>query len=750
MAIELQPNSVYAYVSLDEQQVFISTGNLTDRGDWSIAAFYNVGDVITYLDALYYCVAQHSGTPPDGNISDYWSALVLVRAGTGTSSVTAQEAYNLALQAYTIAINGTSSIETAEELAIQAYYLAINGTNTANTAYTLAIAGTTAATAVFGLATAGTAAANQALVTANNSFSLAQAAYFIATNGTDRLDDRIDAEIQARLHGDGTTYWAGTAYTDAAIAGIVSGSSGSNYAFNLFVAGTNYTNSLFESVVSPDYGNRLVSGGRVVWLDDYDFRIAPGVVSFSGTALDFSGTDVTLASPDALLDRIDLVVADSTYGTYAVVQGNNSTPPVPPDYNPADQFQITFIPVRAASTQPVVAREWIYREDTEWTTSDSGATINPASTNNPFQGAVDVEGTNVVNNNFVRFQRSTSLDVTNFDIVYLYIRPKASWGTSRSFRFNWETAAGARVGDYYTVRNGVLGWQSATQAYQLVAIPISMFNIPAGQLVQALRITIIGSGTAPGFYIDDVALQSGITQPSDLALPFATTTVKGIVELAQNGESGSNVVVQGDDYRLAAALAGTNAANNAMAVATSAYNIAINGTTSIATVAQNGSQYAFSLYVAGTNYANSIVGGGGGDHVVQGQNVAITELGAGTKSIAVSSITTNTVDWIGPSVGAIGTSAYAGTVNVDFGSSAYKSISLTGNLHLTFSNMSQGRGVSVRLIGDSSDRTLGFQGGIRFLGSVPTTLAANKVAVASFCAYGVSVSDIIAAYAAES
>lgn len=750
MAIALQPNSVYAYVNLDEQQVFISTGNLNNRGDWSIAAFYSVGDVITYLDALYYCVAQHSGTAPDGNLSDYWSALVLVRAGTGTSSVTAQEAYTLALQAYTIAINGTSSIEAAEQLAIQAYYLAINGTNAANAAYALAIAGTTAANAVYNLAITGTATANTALSNASNALSLAQSAYTIVTSGTDRLDDRIDAEIQARLHGDGTTYWAGTAYTDAAVAGIVSGNSGSAYAYSLYLAGTNYTNSLFETVVSPDYGNRLVSGGRVVWLEDYDFRVAPSIVSFAGTSVNFTGTDVALASPDAVLDRIDLIVADSNFGTYAVVQGNNSTPPVPPDYNPVDQFQITFIPVRAASTQPVVSREWIYREDAEWTTSDSGATINPASTNNPFQGSLDVEGTNVINNNFVRFQRSTSLDVTNFDLVYLYIRPKASWGTSRSFRFNWETAAGARVGDYYTVRHNVLGWDSASQTYQLVAIPISMFNIPAGQLVQALRITVIGSGTAPGFYIDDIALQSGITQPSDLALPLATTTVKGIVELAQNGESGSNVVVQGDDYRLAVALAGTNAANNAMAVATSAYNLAVTGTNATNTVRQNGSQYSYMLYTAGTAYAQSLVGGGGGDHVVAGQNVAITELGAGTKSIAVNQVTTNTVDWVGPSVGAIRTAAYAGTVNVDFGTSAYTTISLTGNLHLTFSNMSQGRGVSVRLIGDSSDRTLGFQGGIRFLGTPPTSLAANKVAVASFCAYGVSVSDVIAAYAAES
>src|SRR3546814_17490358 len=85
MAIELTPNSTYAFADLDEQQVFIATGDLNDRGDWSSSNFYSRYDVITYLNALYVCISQNSNTPPDGNFSDEWSALVLVDQQDGTT-----------------------------------------------------------------------------------------------------------------------------------------------------------------------------------------------------------------------------------------------------------------------------------------------------------------------------------------------------------------------------------------------------------------------------------------------------------------------------------------------------------------------------------------------------------------------------------------------------------------------------------------------------------------------------------------
>lgn len=82
----LIPGSTYAYTDLNGTQVFIDTANLSDRGDWSVSDGYSVADVVLYLGALYYCLASNSGTPPDNNVSDNWSVLVIIREGSPTPS----------------------------------------------------------------------------------------------------------------------------------------------------------------------------------------------------------------------------------------------------------------------------------------------------------------------------------------------------------------------------------------------------------------------------------------------------------------------------------------------------------------------------------------------------------------------------------------------------------------------------------------------------------------------------------------
>jgi hypothetical protein len=57
---------------------------------------------------------------------------------------------------------------------------------------------------------------------------------------------------------------------------------------------------------------------------------------------------------------------------------------------------------------------------------------------------------------------------------------------------------------------------------------------------------------------------------------------------------------------------------------------------------------------------------------------------------------------------------------------------------------------TVRIIGDSSQRTLTLSEVWKWIGAAkPTTLAAGKVAVLSLTAFGANESDVIAAYAVE-
>lgn len=301
----------------------------------------------------------------------------------------------------------------------------------------------------------------------------------------------------------------------------------------------------------PDVGNRLISGGNAVWVSGYNFTVEPTVIQFSGTPASFPQTNVTLAPSDPTDDRIDIIIADNALGSIYAITGSASTPPTLPDYDPFSQFQLTFIPVDALTTEPVdVSRTWIYRENTEWTTTVSNPTINPNSTSSPYQGTKCVEGTNVLNNQYVRFRNASTFILDGYDTLYFYINPKAGWGTNRYLRLHWENSGGTRQGNYYILNNGAMGFNIANPTYQLVAIPLRLFGVPAGRAVQGLRIYVISSsGAMPGFRIDDIALQIGVSQ-LPATVPDATTTTKGIVLLAPNLGTVANTVVQADDYRM--------------------------------------------------------------------------------------------------------------------------------------------------------------------------------------------------------
>jgi hypothetical protein len=95
---------------------------------------------------------------------------------------------------------------------------------------------------------------------------------------------------------------------------------------------------------------------------------------------------------------------------------------------------------------------------------------------------------------------------------------------------------------------------------------------------------------------------------------------------------------------------------------------------------------------------------------------------------------------------------YGASVAVDFSVAAktVQTITLTGDLTLTSANLDSGRAKYLRLIGDSSSRSLVFPAGWRWLGWVaPTSLAAGKVALLGLLAFGASDSDVVASYSAE-
>jgi hypothetical protein len=94
---------------------------------------------------------------------------------------------------------------------------------------------------------------------------------------------------------------------------------------------------------------------------------------------------------------------------------------------------------------------------------------------------------------------------------------------------------------------------------------------------------------------------------------------------------------------------------------------------------------------------------------------------------------------------------YAASVALDLSSldGQYRTISLTGDLTLTTSNLATGRTVVIRIIADASQRTLTFPAGWKFLGTKPANIAASKTGVLSLTFFGSADADCVAAWGVQ-
>lgn len=265
----------------------------------------------------------------------------------------------------------------------------------------------------------------------------------------------------------------------------------------------------------------LVSGGGVLWESNYNFRVSQATYLIQGDLFSSAEQTITLDAADAALDRIDVIALDNT-GTVVKITGTPAAQPSQPDVDPGSQLLLTFVFVGAATTEPPnVSNENIYIDNAEWTATTSGAGWNVNSTTNPHSGTKDIEGTNVANNAFVQLQAPAPLTLDPFALLSVFIRSKASWPKNRSLLFQWYSS-GVAVGVGLTINTGFFGFDSSQiTTYQLLAIPIAQFAVPAGTSINQLRIT--DKGGAIGMFIDDIVLQafggdigspptSGITQ----------------------------------------------------------------------------------------------------------------------------------------------------------------------------------------------------------------------------------------------
>jgi hypothetical protein len=252
--------------------------------------------------------------------------------------------------------------------------------------------------------------------------------------------------------------------------------------------------------------NGLISGGIVTWIANYDYDVTAAQYYIDGVLYNSPATSITLDPADPTDPRIDLFIV-TTSSIADKITGTPSTPPNTPDIDPATQLQIAFATVDAGSSQPTITQLWIYREDVgpsaEWTmTTNSPSTIDLASTNNPYAGTKDIEGTNVVTGNYFLATSGTSPTMSLYDALVFKIRSKGAWG-GRTMVLRWFNGVTA-IGNNVTFGNGLYGFVSSnTTSYQNITIPLADFGTISS--ATALRMQRSGGGTI-GWYIDDVQL----------------------------------------------------------------------------------------------------------------------------------------------------------------------------------------------------------------------------------------------------
>jgi hypothetical protein len=261
-------------------------------------------------------------------------------------------------------------------------------------------------------------------------------------------------------------------------------------------------------------GTYLVAGGQVAWVSGLTYRISAAVYYIAGTKYTSAEAEITMDAADSTDPRIDVIALDTT-GSLVKLAGDAAENPAQPDVDPASYVAVTFVYIPANATE-VAASETVYAEDagspTEWPVTPSAGTIVKDSTNSPRSGSKCIEGTAVTNSQYFTAVRSSTFDLATRNTLVFYINLKSSFGANRPIRlrfYNGTTPLGVAV----TVGGGAFGFnRSSTGAYQQIVIPLSVFGVTAGVLVDRIRFDFPGNGSNLGFYIDDITVQSGIDQ----------------------------------------------------------------------------------------------------------------------------------------------------------------------------------------------------------------------------------------------
>jgi hypothetical protein len=261
----------------------------------------------------------------------------------------------------------------------------------------------------------------------------------------------------------------------------------------------------------PQYG--LIDGGQIQWArEGLKYNAAPVIYALNGPK-SVGSRQVTLDPADPTLDRFDVIGWDINEEIFFIT-GTPGENPVIPSIDFATQVYGTAILVKAGSTspEPELVIEDIYIENTEWAVSSTGTgTLAAGSTNNPIDGSVSVEVTNIQNGFTVRFTNDEDINLDDFETIGFLMRLKNTLFAGYSLSAIWLNSSAAAISNSI-----FLSPERENTDVQFLALSLSEWTF-SSKLARSFQITFIrsrGGQIYTGFWLDNVKLEGGIQQPN--------------------------------------------------------------------------------------------------------------------------------------------------------------------------------------------------------------------------------------------
>lgn len=291
------------------------------------------------------------------------------------------------------------------------------------------------------------------------------------------------------------------------------------YAGNSFIS----NRTEITTTVAPPAEFKYPYGGIVTWQTGLTFDVSRAGRPINGYFYETAAAEVTLSAAHATLDRIDVFYIDIN-SVVGVLEGTPSATPQKPSIDPATQYELSFVEIPAAATEPAgIDEDVIYNENVEWTGSQSGTTVDFDSTTDPKVGSKCAEITNISNGDTINFTSASPLNIADYTTVGGWLKLKET-GFLGNFIEVYFKNNGDPVGKLIVaeIDRQSLNWQ-------FVSFNTADFEIPNG-IFDGFTLRWHNNGdTYTGFYLDYIKLQKGIELPGfgdtyTTSLSFNNTT----------------------------------------------------------------------------------------------------------------------------------------------------------------------------------------------------------------------------------